>query len=194
MSEAADDKNPKPLPPPGFLGDLTDGRPKGDWKSRYDEDCHKYILWEKKYLIVLLSACIVFPLLIGIAINDCIWGLSCGFGNLKIYAFAFFGGTLGGTLFAVKWLVHSIAKNTWNLDRRLWRIFTPLLSGSLAFVVILLISSDLFSAKSDTNTSALTIHKAYGIGFLVGYFSDNAIGKLTEIAQVFFGSSLSQRK
>ena len=41
---------------------------------------------------------------------------------------------------------------------------------------------------------SLSIHKCYGIGFLVGYFSDNAIGKLTEIAQVLFGSTLSKRK
>lgn len=191
MSDTKDVKDEKPQPPPGFLGDLTDGRPKGDWKSRYDDECHKHILWEKKYLVVLLFGCLVIPLLIGIAANDCFWGMTCGFENLKKYCFAFWGGTLGGTLYAVKWLVHSVAKNSWNLDRKLWRIFTPFLSGSLAFIVILLINSSLFKGN---DFSSLNIHKSYGIGFLVGYFSDNAIGKLTEIAQVFFGSSLTQRK
>lgn len=193
MNEANDVKEEKVVPPSGFLGDLTDGRRKGDWKSRYDVDCQRHIKWEKKYLIYLISGCLIIPLLIGVAANDCFWGLTCGFGNLKKYAFAFFGGTLGGTLFAVKWLVHSVAKNTWSLDRRLWRIFTPFLSGSLAFIVVLLINASLFNGDGDS-FSNLTIHKSYGIGFLVGYFSDNAIGKLTEIAQVFFGSSISQRK
>lgn len=174
----------------GFLSDLTDGREKGIWQSRYDEKAHVEIKWERAYIITLLALCFFVPLVFGIASHNCFWNLSCGFINLKKYTFAWLGGTLGGTLFSLKWLVHSIAKNTWNIDRRMWRILTPHLSGALGFVIILLVNSEILKL-ADINQ--LTIHKCYGIGFLVGYFSDNAIGKLTEIAQVLFGSSVSKK-
>jgi len=175
----------------GFLGDLTDGREKGSWKTRYDIEAHKEIIWERNYLIIVLISSLVIPLLIGVASNDCFWGITCGFTNLKKYVFGLSGGLLGGTLFAIKWLVHSVAKDTWNIDRRLWRIFTPPLSGGLAMVITILVNCQIFNLTEPEN---MTIHKCYGVGFLVGYFSDNAIGKLTEIAQVLFGSTISKRK
>ena len=174
----------------GFLGDLTDGRPKGNWRSRFEVEALKHIRWEQKYLLILLFISLLFPLIIGIISNEWLAGAT-KYQNLKKYSFALFGGTLGGTLFAMKWLVHSVAKDTWNYDRQLWRVFTPLLSGGLAFVIIILVNCQMFSVTKPEN---LSIHKCYGIGFLVGYFSDNAIGKLTEIAQVLFGSTLSKRK
>jgi hypothetical protein len=175
----------------GFLGDLTDGRPKGNWKSRFEIDALKHIRWEQKYLLILLLICLLLPLIIGILSNEYLANAPTKYQNLKKYLFALFGGTLGGTLFAMKWLVHSVAKDTWNYDRQLWRVFTPLLSGGLAFVIIILVNCQMFDVTKPEN---LSIHKCYGIGFLVGYFSDNAIGKLTEIAQVLFGSSLSKGK
>lgn len=189
--EKTEDNNETAKPGNGFLSDLTDDRPKGDWDSKYDINAQKGIRWEKKYIIILLVCCLVIPLIFGIVSNRCFWGFTCDFDNLKKYIFAWFGGTLGGTLFSLKWLVHSVAKNTWNIDRRMWRIFTPHLSGVLAFIIILLVNSEIFKL---IDIKTLSIHKCYGIGFLVGYFSDNAIGKLTEIAQVLFGSSISQRK
>ena len=131
----------------GFLGDLTDGRPKGDWDSRYDEDARKHIKWEKKYLLILFFICLLLPLIVGIASNEWLVENPAKFQNLKKYLFALFGGTLGGTLFAMKWLVHSVAKDTWNYDRQLWRVFTPLLSGGLAFVIIILINCQMFRIK-----------------------------------------------
>ena len=175
----------------GFLGDLTDGRQKGNWESRFESGALLHIKWEKKYLLILLIVCLLLPLAVGILSNEWLAGTPTKFQNLKKYLFALFGGTLGGTLFAMKWLVHSVAKDTWNYDRQLWRVFTPLLSGGLALVIIILVNCQMFDVIKPEN---LSIHKCYGVGFLVGYFSDNAIGKLTEIAQVLFGSTLSKRK
>ena len=193
-NEIIDDANKEPLKESesnGFLSDLTDGRPKGIWSTRYPNDAQHHIHWEKKYLIVLFIVCISLPLLFGIITTELYESQPFKYQNLKKYFFSFFGGTLGGTLFAMKWLVHSVAKNSWNLDRQLWRILTPFLSGGLALIVIILINCQLFNVSKPEN---ITIHKSYGIGFLVGYFSDNAIGKLTEIAQVLFGSTISKRK
>jgi hypothetical protein len=172
----------------GFLGDLSDGRKNGDWSSRYDEEAQRHIHWEKRYLIVLLICALTVPLFLGIAFN--LVNMPRPFLNSRHYIFSLWGGELGGTLFAMKWLVHSVAKNDWNLDRQIWRILTPHLSASLAFVIVLLINCGIFKL-ADPN--GMSIYKCYGIGFLVGYFSDNAIGKLTELAQVFFGSSLTRK-
>jgi hypothetical protein len=38
-------------------------------------------------------------------------------------------GSLGGTTFSIKWLVHSVAKCKWHLDRRYWRFFVPMIGG-----------------------------------------------------------------
>lgn len=187
--ESGDNKEEKP-PKQAFLGDLTDGREPGNWKTRYDVEASDLINWEKKYLLWILGISLVLPFLIG-AISQYYFPDASQFINCKKYLFSFFGGILGGTLFSMKWLVHSVAKNTWNQDRRLWRIFTPWLSGSLALGVMILVNGGIFKLAEPAN---LTIHKCYGVGFLVGYFSDNAIGKLTEIAQVFFGSTLSQKR
>lgn len=175
----------------GFLGDLSDGRLKGSWESRFGVDARRHIKWEKMYLLILLLVCLLIPLIIGIISNEWFSEPPTKYQNLKKYLFALFGGTLGGTLFAMKWLVHGVAKDSWNYDRQLWRVFTPLLSGALALVIIILVNCQMFNITKPEN---LSIHKCYGIGFLVGYFSDNAIGKLTEIAQVLFGSTLSKRK
>jgi hypothetical protein len=191
MSEVPHEENihkEKRNPTDGFLGDLTDGRKKGDWKTRYDLDAQKEIRWERNYLIFFLSCALLIPLAIGLSLKFA--HLPYPLLNLQRYIYAFWGGELGGLIFAMKWLVHSIAKDTWNMDRRMWRTFTPHLSACLAFVVILLVNCEVFKL---TDPKGMSIHKCYGIGFLVGYFSDNAIGKLTELAQVFFGSSLTRK-
>ncbi|MCX6155940.1 MAG: hypothetical protein NT007_17470 [Candidatus Kapabacteria bacterium] len=172
--------------------DLTDGRVQGNWKSRYvDEAAQKEIKWERNYLIVIFCSCLVLSVLIGILLKNFSTKLGFDTTNISNYFFAWAGGTLGGTLFSAKWLIHTIAKNTWNIDRQIWRIFTPHLSASLALVFIVLINSEMINIATP---KSLTIHKCFGIGFLVGYFSDNAIGKLTELAQVVFGSGLSHKK
>lgn len=174
-----------------FLADLTDGRDKGDWHSRYDEFAQIQIKKERNYLLVVLLGGFVLTFLLGLYFDSCLFSSMYCFDNVKYYIFSFFGGTLGGAIFSLKWLVHSVAKNTWNMDRHLWRIMTPILSSAIALLFFVLLNTDIFTIETAKCSS---IYKAYGIGALVGYFSDNAIGKLTEIAQVLFGSSNAKSK
>ena len=102
------------------------------------------------------------------------------------------GGTLGGTLFAIKWLYHVVARELWNMDRRLWRLFTPHISGGLAFAVTVLISSGIMRIFDAHATASHSVVVA--VAFLVGYFSDSAVAKLTDIADTLFGTTRSKEK
>ncbi|MCJ7448971.1 MAG: hypothetical protein MUO72_14900 [Bacteroidales bacterium] len=172
---------------PGFAPSYpTDGRDIGNWKTRYPKEAQKTIILEAIYLglILLLVPCF---LLLFILLKD-----QQFFNNqiIRKYSFAWLGGTFGGVLFSLKWLYHSIAKNIWNEDRRLWRLFTPHLSGGFSFAMVVLISSNLINVF---NPEALNrLGTIFGIGFLTGYFSDYAIGKFTDVAKSLFGTNQKQ--
>jgi len=112
------------------------------------------------------------------------WQLSPGQSEtFTRYAFAWLGGTLGGLLFAMKWLYHGVAKQIWNLDRSLWRYLTPHISGGLAFAVAVTFASIIASEQG----ALISGTKAVAMGFLVGFFSDNAVAKLSEVAETLLG-------
>jgi hypothetical protein len=87
----------------------------------------------------------------------------------------------------MKWLYHSVAKEIWNHDRRLWRIFTPLVSLTLSLGVIAIVNSHLLGVFDPTLVSSDS--RAAALGFLVGLFSDNTVAKLAEVAESIFGTT-----
>jgi hypothetical protein len=170
---------------PGFAPkDLSDNRPLGDWHSRYHADAWRHIWVETIYLFVLLMAVVGSMLAVWLMYPQKHWQLTAQNSlTFSRYALAWLSGTLGGLLFAMKWLYHSVAKQRWNLDRRLWRYLTPHISGGLAFATVAIIQSLGVFDPSLASTPARTT----ALGFLVGFFSDNALAKLTEIAETIFG-------
>lgn len=180
---------------PGFgASDPTDNRKLLEWQSRYPAEASKEIRFEAIYLGCLLLAAPWLLLAFFCHGPHYLWKfLDASFQeSVARYGLAWIGGMLGGTLFAIKWLYHVVARELWNLDRRLWRLFTPHISGGLAFAVIALVSSgmmNIFDAKAMHTPSVVV-----GMAFLVGYFSDNAVAKLTEIADTLFGTSRSKEK
>jgi hypothetical protein len=174
---------------PGFApGDLTDGRPQGDWKTRYtDKQARRAICIEAIYTALLLFACPIMLLLIWL--EKCPVCLHLSEDQSQVlcrYAYAWTGGLLGGTLYALKWLYHSVAHWRWNRDRRLWRLLAPHLSAALAFVFVCMVDSDMlviFEQEAIEKPPALV-----SIGFLIGYFSDAALAKMSEIAMSLFGT------
>lgn len=123
--------------------DPTDGRAELDWKTRYpDPSAQREIRLEAIYLAVLLVAVPILMLVIWIGYPKALLRISDSmYEPVRKYGLAWLGGTLGGILFDLKWLYHSVARGFWNLDRRLWRFFTPHISGGLAFAVVALVSS-----------------------------------------------------
>ncbi len=176
---------------PGFApSDPTDDRDQLDWKSKYtDPDARAAIRLEAWYLGLVLAATPIALLLFWLEVPRAWLGLDeARYATVLKYSEAWLGGTLGGTLYALKWLYHSVARKFWHLDRRLWRIFTPHISGGLAFALTALTSSGLVRVLDSTvtNNGAVVV----GLAFLVGYFSDTALAKLAEVAQTLFGASL----
>jgi hypothetical protein len=174
--------------------DPTDGRKPYDWASRYDDPvAKKEIRREAIYLglLVILIPTLMVVLWLGYPKN--LLRLSDErYQPLVKYGFAWLAGTLGGTLFALKWLYHVVARGIWNLDRRLWRIFTPHISGGLSFFVLALVASGAVRVFDSKATDSLSL--VIGLGFLVGYFSDSAIAKLTEVAETLFGTIRAKEK
>lgn len=179
---------------PGFApDDPTDGREPLDWKSKYPEDARKLIWREASYLFGLL---LLLPLLMlvfwlgypqrGLKLSD------QQYEPVLKYALAWLGGMLGGTLFDIKWLYHVVARQVWHLDRQLWRLFTPHISGGLAFAIVALISSGMLRVFDSQAAHSRSLIIA--VAFLVGYFSDSAIAKLSEIAETVFGASRAKEK
>ena len=163
--------------------DPTDGRQAGAWRTRYEPEAWPYIRKEACYVGLMIIAIAVLI----VCTRFDFFGLLTIPSSIKKFTYAWIGGTLGGTLFSTKWLYHSVARNLWNQDRFLWRIFTPHISGALAFSFILLISSGIISLFSP---AAMERNNAvFGFSFLIGYFSDSAIAKLTEIANTLFGAT-----
>jgi hypothetical protein len=174
--------------------DPTDNREPLDWRSKYsDPDAKREIRIEAIYLGCLL---VVVPLAMAALWleypKNWLHLPDQKYHALLKYGLAWLAGTLAGTLFDLKWLYHTVARQIWHMDRRLWRIFTPHISGGLAFSVVALVASGgvkIFDAKA-TESHALVV----GLSFLVGYFSDNAIAKLLEIAETLFGTTRAKEK
>jgi len=167
--------------------DPNDGREAGDWKTRYtDPVAKRAILLESCYLAALLLLSPVVALTFWLEYPKYWLHLSDPrYQTLYRYALAWVSGVLGGTLFDIKWLYHSVAKYKWNRDRRLWRVFTPHISGALSCAVVTLISSGILRVFDHRATESPSL--VFALSFLVGYFSDNTIAKLAEVAGTMFG-------
>lgn len=164
-----------------------DSRQPGHWQSVYC--CRAWIV------IAIESLYIGSLLLLSVWLCYQVWSLELltllnipeervsSFGAL-LYSFT--GGLMGGILFTMKWLYHSVARKKWHVDRLLWRLFTPWISGIFAFVMYTLMKSGLFSVFDEVALANGTT--AFSIGFLVGYFSDSAMSKFREIADTLFGT------
>jgi hypothetical protein len=180
-----DDRSTEDPVDPGFAPeDFTDGRRLGDWRSRYEPQAWRSIRWEAAYLVAVLTVAAIGMFLVWLGYPQRVLRLSDQQSSVFArHALGVLSGILGGVVFGMKWLYHSFAKQLWNIDRRWWRYFTPVISGGLAFAMILVIES--FGVFDPTLVS--TSGRTTAFGFLVGLFSDNALAKLAEVAQTLFG-------
>lgn len=180
--------------------ELTDGRKIGEWTSRYPSAAREGINFEARILAsLIITLSLLSGGLVGMSgetIQVPITWLAHSNGsdvvgtptfNLDFRLLAiFFVGSLGGTTFSIKWLVHAVAKGTWHLDRRYWRLFVPLIGGIYACVVLALLDGGAIGGQAGSEPRPFTLTVAFA--FLVGYFSDGVSGLLSNIANAVFGT------
>jgi len=171
--------------------DLHDGRNHGDWKSRYDKSAWYQIIVEISYLVCVLAICIT--LLIDACttkvepglVRSSLFNIEISTDKVKWVALAI-AGMIGGIVFDFKWLYHTVAKGTWNRDRILWRFIVPWNSAMVALFTGFLFASGIVPfLKQESFDEVLTL---MACGFIFGYFSDNVLAALQNLAQKIFGT------
>ena len=122
--------------------DPLDNRGLGEWDTRWEPEVWKRILWEAWLLVAFFfGSLLVIGAIWWLPLSGHVSGQSPAYIQFAKYALAFSGGMFGGTLLDIKWLYHTVAKGSWNRDRVLWRLMTPLLSAGTAFMFMALLSS-----------------------------------------------------
>ncbi len=159
----------------------TDGRDKGDWKSIYPKEAKDQINRELAYLVFLLAVALAAILLNWLGVfTD---GLKSPFqqSTLTTYIYYFASGLLGGVTFGGKYLYRVVGRGYWTQDRWVWRFFSPLISMVLGFIIGAMVECGVMESIN-TSSGAHTIV----IGFLAGYFADEAVGFMCDVAEVIF--------
>lgn len=173
----------------GGAQDYTDGRKPWQWESKYPPEARREMNVETCALITMLVISIVGAgFCLGLADQNV--AISLGDAKLAIsfrLLAIFCTGSVGGVTFSIKWLIHSVAKGKWHLDRRYWRLMTPAIGGAYACVVMTLFASGMFASQTAAAPAA-GIAPTAALAFLVGYFSDGVSGLLSNIANAVFGT------
>jgi len=176
-------------PASGGIQDYTDGRKPWEWESKYPAAARREMNIETGTLITMLVISILGAgVCLGLA--DQSFSMSMGGPKLTIsfrLLAIFFTGSVGSVTFSIKWLIHSVAKGKWHLDRRYWRLMTPAIGGAYACVVMTFFASGMFAAQTAAAPTA-GIAPTAALAFLVGYFSDGVSGLLSNIANAVFGT------
>lgn len=164
----------------------TDERSRYQWRGRYDPEAYKEINMEARLVagIMILTFLCLFLVWRGTAFEWLAGGCAdCSRRSFDRYSYFYLSGQLGGILFGVKYLYKVVARGFWNIDRRLWRYFSPFLSGGLALVVGALTDSGILGVTTKSDSAA----SYFSLGFIAGYFADSALAKMQEIADTIFG-------
>lgn len=156
----------------------TDGRRQGDYESRYLDKKIKIRIWiEACYIVMLLVGALIGLLFNYLGKFEHFFQLT---GDRAIIfhkvLYCVLSGLLGGVTFGLKYFYRVVARGLWNKDRVFWRLFSPMIAVSLSVVMSVIMVKDVSSSSSMSIT----------IGYLTGYFSDEAVSKMYDVACVLF--------
>lgn len=165
-----------------------DHRSVGNWESRWSPEARKEIVFDAWYVGLVFLATLLLLVLTWRGSTFDVLSYKCDICSKQTfnqYAFFFLGGVLGGTMFGIKYLYKVVARGYWNIDRRLWRIFSPFLSGGSALAIGGLLDSGMLGLSINSSSGSFY----FSLGFISGYFADSALAKMQEIADTVFGST-----
>ena len=163
----------------------TDDRERFEWESKYPPKARKEIFLESVYVsfVFLLSFALIIFNYLGL-ISSILTLDESHIVQFEYIVFFASAGILGGTVFGMKYFYRVVARGYWTQDRRYWRILSPFISMSVAFIIGCMSSVGILTSyNSSTNTWAIVF------GFFAGYFADEAVGKMYEIATLIFGKT-----
>lgn len=170
----------------------SDNRNKYEWQSRYKKDpisgkdprnimkgeaIYLFCLIILAFILIILNYKNVFTNLLKIQ--------GCEVQNVQRVIYCMCAGLLGGVTFSIKIFYRAIARGKWNLDRQYWRIFSPLISLSVTSVVAAFMIEDILTSH---------LYWPFAIGYFAGYFSENAVGKMYDIAVILFSTPSEKDK
>lgn len=167
----------------------TDGRDLYHWESGYPPKARFEIRLEAFYISLILLLAFIGLLFIWSGLFWKIIGIEeeayKSFSEIGIF---FFSGLLGGTIFGIKYFYRVVARGYWSQDRRYWRIFSPWISACIALIVgCMVLSGYLNTTKTPSDYVGVCV------GFIAGYFADEAVGKMSEVAVALFGTNSARR-
>ncbi len=169
--------------------DETDGRQKFDYKSGYPIEAKKEIRCEAIFLFLILFLSLIALYFVWTGCISSSLGLLGEQSQIfKKYALFAISGMLGGIIFGMKYFYRVVARGYWHQDRRTWRLMSPFISMVIALITGTLINANMVNGQEVASGASVV-----AIGFLAGYFADEAVGKMYEIANVIFGKSASNK-
>lgn len=167
----------KPLP--------NDGRKLYEWETKYvNENNSKNPFRRMKYEAIYLFTLLIIGFIATIANYKGFFVqlLKVDPENIKAatrIGYCLSAGLIGGVTFSIKIFYRAVARGQWHYDRRYWRYFAPFISLSVTSVVAAFMIDNIVSSH---------VYWPYTIGYFAGYFSENAVGKMYDIAVVLFSS------
>ena len=166
----------------------TDNRKPYDWESGYPAKARTEMRWEAAYIAVVLLLSFILLICNYLGLIGSLLPLDeSQFLQFEYIIYFSSAGLLGGTVYGIKYFYKAVARGYWTQGRRYWRLFSPFISMSVALVIGVIPSANILTLySSTTNAWAITV------GFLAGYFADNAVGKMQEIAKLLFGHTTKE--
>jgi len=171
--------------------DNTDGRKQYEFKSKYPDDIQKEIKEEGCILFLILFLALMILLLNYIGCFHKFFDCEADSQYIEIQKYIYYSvaGMLGGIIFGMKYYYRVVARGYWHQDRKAWRLMSPFIAMVIAFITGTLIESGFFGGQTPKSSAAIV-----SIGFLAGYFADEAVGKMYEVANVIFGKAQTDKK
>ncbi len=174
----------------------TDGRAPGDTDTRYKGKERIQIIGEFMYLLLAITVgCAILLLLLQCAcdLSDSAQAGRSGLCRASsapviLTVALFLSGAVGGAVFALKWLYHSVARNSWHKDRFIWRISVPVMGGVLGVFAAFIFSRALGTSFDADAAKPDSLMPACGLAFLVGIFADGVLASMERLARSIFGT------
>lgn len=163
----------------------TDHRNRFDWESRYPPKARIRIIFEMLWALLILIVPIFFILINwdGVFTNSiCLIPESKV--AIRVFSIYAFSGMLGGATYGAKYLYRVVGRGYWHSDRLVWRIVSPFVSLVLGLIAGTLVESAILNAPGGVSAG-----RCISIGFLSGYFADQAVGKMCDVAEAIFGKA-----